>query len=350
MTHIRRLLPEWAPQEAIILAWPHADTDWAPWLETVRGVYLELIRAINRQGTGVLLLIKDSDIEEFLAGDNLGDKVLLLKADFNDTWVRDYGFLTCQSDQGMQPVEYRFNGWGNKFDAAKDNLINRQVLAVLCKLPLVSAELVAEGGALEIDAQGHLLSTALCLQNPERNGPMNLEDYREQFRSFLGAERVSIFEHGHLEGDDTDGHIDTLVRFTPGKGLVVQSAFNRPQDSHYEGLRALVDECRLALPDHQIFELPLPEIYDEGERLPASYANYLINNQQVLCPIYGEEEDNLALEVIAKAYPRHQIVAVNCLPLVRQFGSLHCISMQVPTGTLTDKVIAQLGAGVSIYA
>ncbi|MBN7820106.1 agmatine deiminase family protein [Bowmanella yangjiangensis] len=350
MTTSRRLLPEWAPQEAVILAWPHENTDWAPWLEQARSLYVELIHAINQADCGVLLLIREGDMADFQRRVNSTDKVLLLKADPNDTWLRDYGFLTCQSDQGMQPVEYQFNGWGNKFDASRDNRANREILADLCKLPLISTDIVAEGGALEIDADGHLLSTSLCLLNPERNGQMSLDDYRAQFKQYLGASQVSIFENGHLEGDDTDGHIDTLVRFTPDQGLVIQSCFNRPDDGHFAGLQALVEECRQALPQHQIFELPLPVIFsDEGDRLPASYANYLINNQQVLCPIYGQPEDELALEVLAKAYPAHRIVALDCAVLVQQYGSLHCISMQVPQGTLKDEVIAQLRKGVSVY-
>ncbi|GAA0355015.1 agmatine deiminase family protein [Bowmanella denitrificans] len=350
MTDSRRLLPEWAPQEAVILAWPHQDTDWAPWLEKARSLYLELIAAINQANCGVLLLIREADMADFQTRAAHCQQVLLLKANPNDTWLRDYGFLTCASEQGMQPVEYQFNGWGNKFDARRDNLANRDILARLCKLPLISTEMVAEGGALEIDGEGHLLSTALCLLNPERNGAMSLDQYQAQFKEYLGASRVSIFEHGHLEGDDTDGHIDTLVRFTPDKGLVIQSCFNRPQDAHFDGLQALVDECRTALPDHQVFELPLPEIYSaEGDRLPASYANYLINNQQVLCPIYGQPEDKVALEVLTKAYPAHNIVALDCAVLVQQYGSLHCISMQVPQGTLKDDVMAQLRKGVTVY-
>ncbi len=348
MSYPMRLLPEWAPQEAIILAWPDQHTDWAPWLDQVQPLYIELIRAINQAGTGVLLLIRDEQLDNFHAQAEGLDKVLLLKADYNDTWVRDYGFLTCQSEQGLQPLEFQFNGWGNKFDASKDNQINRSVLAPLCRLPLVSVNLVAEGGALEIDDSGHLLSTEFCLSNPERNGDIDMQRYREIFQQYLGASKTTIFINGHLEGDDTDGHIDTLVRFTEDKGLVVQSAFNRPEDSHFAGLAALVEECRQQLPEHRIFELPLPEIYSaEGDRLPASYANYLINNQQVLCPVYGQPEDQLAIAVLHQAYPQHQIVALNCAPLVQQYGSLHCISMQVPQGTLNADVLSQLMQGVS---
>lgn len=346
-----RLLPEWAPQEAIILAWPDAKTDWQPWLGDVRDVYLNIIQAINAQGTGVILLIRAEEVDAFnslIACAAAPLSVLLVPADYNDTWVRDYAFLTCVTDQGMQPVEFIFNGWGNKFDARKDNKINQQVLAGLCRLELQSFDIVAEGGALEIDEAGVLLSTEFCLSNPERNGEMTRTQYRTVFEEALGATSVCIFEHGHLEGDDTDGHIDTLVRFTPHNGLVVQTAFNAPDDLHHQGLAALVAECQAALPSHQIFELPLPHIVNaQGERLPASYANYLINNKQILCPVYQQPEDDLAMIIMGRAYPHHTIVPINCLPLVQQFGSLHCISMQVPTHTLKPQISQQLLSGVS---
>ncbi|AEE21296.1 Agmatine deiminase [Glaciecola sp. 4H-3-7+YE-5] len=352
MVNAMRLLPEWAPQEAIILAWPDDKTDWQPWLADVIQVYLTIIATLNQAGTGVILLIRDDQRSTFtsLSKDFAQpiDRVLLVRADYNDTWVRDYGFLTCHSSGGMQPIEFNFNGWGNKFDAKKDNQINQQVLAGLCRLPLQSFDVVAEGGALEIDDAGVLLSTEFCLSNPERNGDMTMSQYRGAFKVALGAKSVHIFQHGHLEGDDTDGHIDTLVRFTPDDGLVVQSAFNVPDDSHHAGLAALVTECREALPEHKIFELPLPCVFNQqGERLPASYANYLINNKQILCPVYQQPQDDLAMEVMAKAYPGHSIVPINCLPLVQQFGSLHCISMQVPVSTLTFDISQKLATGVS---
>jgi agmatine deiminase len=348
MTTAVQLLPEWAPQEAVILAWPDQDTDWQPWLNDVRAVYLQIIAALNAANTGVILLIKQGEVAHCQSMLGEQAKVLLLLADYNDTWVRDYAFLTCQSEQGLQGVEFVFNGWGNKFDASKDNRVNQHYLAQLCRLPIHTIDLVTEGGALEIDDQGHLLSTEFCLSNPQRNGTLGMEQYKALFAQHLGAKRTSIFVEGHLEGDDTDGHIDTLVRFTPDQGLVVQSAFNRPDDSHFAGLSALVAECKMALPEHTIFELPLPHIVNaEGERLPASYANFLINNQQILCPVYQQAEDMLAMQIMQQAYPKHKIVPINCLSLVQQFGSLHCISMQVPVNTLRPDMLQRLNSGVS---
>lgn len=350
MTENYQLLPEWAQQEAVMLVWPDKNTDWHDWLFDVQNVYLNIINALNQANTNVILLVRDDEITNCLAKLHNSNQVLLVRADYNDTWIRDYGFLSCASHSGLQPIEFVFNGWGQKFDAAKDNQLNQDVLSHLCQKAIKSVDLVVEGGALEMDQNGTLLSTKLCLTNPKRNGNKSVSSYLLDFTNYLGAKQNIILENGHLEGDDTDGHIDTLVRFTPNKGLIIQSAFNRPNDSHFQGLTKLVKECKQVLPTHQIFELPLPFIINkQGDRLPASYANFLISNQHILCPIYQQTEDELALQVMQNAYPEFTIVPINCSPLVQQFGSLHCISMQIPCGILKSEVLQQFAYGVHVY-
>lgn len=348
----RTMAPEWHDIDAVMLAWPHAKTDWAPWLDDARATYINVVSAINRNNAGVIMLCAPEDIESLKALLPENAKVLIIPASYNDTWMRDYGFITCKDADGKgSPVEFRFNGWGNKFDASEDNLANQRYLAALCKAVLRSSPVVAEGGALEIDEEGHLLSTAQCLLNPERNDDMSLSAYADAFKDMLGCRKVTVLQHGHLEGDDTDGHIDTLVRFTPNKGLVIQACNNRPHDSHYEGLKALCDECALELPEHAQFHLPLPYIEnEEGDRLPASYANYLICNNAILLPVYGEHEDAEAIQVVQKAHPNHIVEPIDCSVLIKQYGSLHCISMQVPTNTLKESIIATLDKGVTLHA
>jgi agmatine deiminase len=345
-----QLLPEWAQQEAVMLVWPDKHTDWQPWLDDVQNVYLNIIESLNQANTSVVLLVRSDEIESCKDRLKTSRQVLIVSAQYNDTWIRDYGFLSCANESRLQPIEFVFNGWGQKFDATKDNQINQLVLSPLCQQPIKSIELVVEGGALEIDQNGTLLSTELCLANPKRNGDKSMLSYQQDFEQLLGVKQSIILRNGHLDGDDTDGHIDTLVRFTPDNGLVIQSAFNRPEDGHFEGLTALVKECLHNLPTHQIFELPLPHIVNsQGDRLPASYANFLISNQHVLCPIYQQKEDELALQVIQNAYPNYTIVPINCLPLIQQFGSLHCISMQIPCGILKPEVLRSFANGVSVY-
>ncbi len=348
----RTMKPEWHDSDAIMLAWPHAQTDWSEWLEEARETYLNVISAVNRYNAGVILLCAPADVDDLKSRISPSANVMIVEALFNDTWMRDYGFITCTDSEGNgHPTEFRFNGWGNKFNAQDDNLVNQRYLAALCQSVMRSSPIVAEGGALEINDEGHLLSTSQCLLNPERNGDLSLAAYEGIFCEMLGASKVTILEHGHLEGDDTDGHIDTLVRFTPDTGLVIQACENRPNDSHFDALNALCNECAERLPEYQQYRLPLPYIVsDDGDRLPASYANYLICNGAILLPIYGEDEDREAISVIQKAFPTYIVEPIDCRVLVKQYGSLHCISMQVPKNTLKSVIIENLKKGVSLYA
>ncbi|GBL05011.1 agmatine deiminase family protein [Glaciecola sp. KUL10] len=348
-TGLLTLLPEWAEQEAVILAWPHKDTDWKDNLDDARACYVKLIYAINDAGAAVILLCPSEEVGLVRSVVSMQAKVLIVEAEYNDTWARDFTFLSCETANGNTPVNFIFNGWGQKFDAAKDNQINQTVLAPLCQRTMVNIDTVLEGGAIEIDQNQHLLSTTSCLLNPQRNGKMSLEEYRSLFANFLGSQHVTIFEDGHLEGDDTDGHIDTLVRFTPLHSIVIQGCFNRPNDNHFGDLFKLKYACEQSFPTHQIFELPLPYLLnDKGERLPASYANFLICNRHILFPVYQQPEDQEALEIIEKAFPNHKIQAIDCSTLVQQYGSLHCVTMQVPIDTLKTEVINRAKQGVSV--
>lgn len=356
---MQQLIPEWEPQEAVLIAWPDRQTDWLPWLDEVRATWLELISALNQNDTPVIMLIRRMEIKPCKRMvDHFNQrlpytaitKLLLLPADYNDTWLRDYGFLTVRKAESNQALSFNFNGWGNKFSAAKDNAANEDVFASLLQQPLQSIDFVLEGGALEVNAGGDLLSTYLCLSNPERNGVWDESKNTNIFQSLLGAKRSILLQEGFLEGDDTDGHIDTLVRFTPTNNLVIQSCNNNPLDSHYEKLTRLVNECAQYFPNATLFELPLPHIVNqENERLPASYANFLISNQYIFAPIYQEPEDEVALSILSNAFSDFSIIPINCRHLVQQFGSLHCITMQVPTNTLKPEIISLARSGVVTY-
>ncbi|MBT1451195.1 agmatine deiminase family protein [Glaciecola sp. XM2] len=341
------LLPEWARQEAVVLAWPHGQSDWLPWLDQARATYVELITAINAAGAAVILLCDDSEYGIAKSMISMHARVLIVKASYNDTWTRDYVFVTCESEAGNTPVEFTFNGWGQKFNAQKDNEINK-TLAPFCQQALITCATVLEGGAIEIDQNQILMTTASCLYNPKRNGDMDDASYTSMFSDYLGAQQTFIFKHGHLEGDDTDGHIDTLARFTPLRGIVMQSAFNRPQDPHFSELNALRNEIQSTFADYSLFELPLPHMTNaEGDRLPASYANFLICNQTILAPIYNQPEDAVAIEVLQKAFANYKIVPIDCSVIVHQFGSLHCITMQIPHNTLKPDILERVNNGVA---
>lgn len=339
-----QLLPEWVSQEALILAYPHSNTDWHSWLTEARAVYHEVIQHIINASGVVLLLTDKTDIEALNARYAQVPGIIIIEAKFNDTWVRDYGFLTVEHNDTLQAIEFEFNGWGNKFNADLDTQVNRRYLSPLLASPLISYPEIVEGGALEINSSGHLLSTANCLFNKARNPNLNSANYQALFTRTLGAQNIIILEHGHLENDDTDGHIDTLARFSLDNDIVYQGAQNRVTDPHFSDLSNMAQELRQAFPDATLYALPLPmvrHIEDDGTstRLPASYANYVIFNDVLLAPIYDAPEDKDALDVLKLAYPHHQIIPINCSALVKQYGSLHCITMQVPQGLLQPKFI-----------
>lgn len=346
--HKAPLFPEWSDQEAVILAWPTPDTDWLQNLDDVIACYLEIIRNINRAQATVILLCDPKFLSIAKSHIHYRSKVLIVPCRYNDTWVRDYAFLTLNKQNQNIPINFRFNGWGNKFDSQHDNAINT-ILAKLCKHKMINSDVVLEGGAIEINEDQHLLSTQSCLLNPKRNQDMTLNEYIYLFNEQLGAKATTIFEYGHLDGDDTDGHIDTLVRFSPMMNIVVQSAFNRPDDPHFEPLKKLEAEVTTHFKNHQVLRLPLADISNKSdERLPASYANFLILNKHILMPIYQQEEDKLAKRTIQKAFPNYAIIDINCTSLIQQFGSLHCITMQVPHGTLKSHFLEQASQGVSV--
>lgn len=342
------LLPEWSEQEAVILAWPHAQTDWANNLRAVQDTYIDIIWTLSTCDASILLLCPEHELENLQATLPEELPVLIVVCDYNDTWCRDYCFLSVQYDGEMHPLSFQFNGWGGKYESALDNKVSKR-LASLCNNRMLVAPQVVEGGALEIDENQHLLSTESCLLHQGRNPDFTISNYEQLFADTLGARKVSVLENGLLQGDDTDGHIDTLARFTPLMGVVVQGAQNRPNDVHFASLYKMEQEISSLLPKHKIYSLPLPYVENnDGERLPASYANFLIVNRHVLVPTYQVAEDDTAIAIIEKAFPNYSVVGIDCASLVQQYGSLHCITMQVPQNTLKEEILEQARRGVSV--
>jgi agmatine deiminase len=257
----------------------------------------------------------------------------------NDTWARDFGPLTLTNGTHHRLVDARFNAWGVKFDSALDDQVNRHLHSggLFGDLPLDPLDLVVEGGALETDGRGTLLATRHCLLNPNRNGDVSTPWMETRLRTHLGIDRFLWLDHGALEGDDTDGHIDTLARFCSDEHIVYQGC-DQPADSHYSELQAMAQELsELERRDgtaYRLTELPWPAPLHtpEGRRLPATYANFLVTNQAVLVPIYGVPQDNEACETLGACFPGRQVRPVHCRPLLAQGGSLHCLTMQLPPG------------------
>ncbi|MBR6276149.1 MAG: agmatine deiminase family protein [Prevotella sp.] len=305
----RRMPAEWEPQSAVQLTWPHAETDWAPMLDEITAVYKEMAREISKRER---LLIVD-DIPH------------------NDTWARDHGFITVEDDGQLMLLDFKFNGWGEKFPADLDNQINRR----LYERGLVKGhyephlDFVLEGGSIESDGCGTIFTTTCCLTAPHRNQPLTKTEIEQRLKHYLGAERVVWINHGSLIGDDTDGHIDTLVRICPDDTILYTGA----DDDHPDLVEMERELQTLRTIDghpYRLLKLPLPRpIFDGEERLPATYANYLIINGAVLVPTYAQPDlDQEAMRIIAQAFPDREIVGIDCRPVIRQHGSLHCCTMQ----------------------
>ena len=343
MTDTKLRFPaEWEPQAAILIAWPHADTDWSERLGEVEETYIALVAAITRFQP-VLICVADDDVEtyaEIRLRSNRVDMthVRFVTVAYDDTWLRDSGPITLRDGNHFRLLDFCFTAWGGKFEASQDDRLVEALSTqgVFGNTPRQRIEFALEGGGIETDGDGTLLTTWHCLH--ERHPTLSRAELTEKLAGWLQQDRVLWLDHGALEGDDTDAHIDTLARFAPGNAIVFQACDDQA-DSHYADLKAMADDiAALRTKNGQPYRLfPLPwakPILDAGRRLAASYANYLIINGAVLMPAYGDANDAAAAAVLARAYPGREIVPVPCRALIWQNGSLHCITMQLPQGLL----------------
>jgi agmatine/peptidylarginine deiminase len=306
---------EWERQSGVLLALPHEKTDWKPYLDEATNCFKEIVRNISRFEP-VIVVPKDIPT--------------------NDTWARDFGPITVFIDEKLCLLDFTFNGWGKKFPAEQDNEITEKLYRKGFFSPETAykkIDLVLEGGSIESDGQGTLLTTSQCLFAPNRNNFFSKEDAELLFKKNLGTERVLWLNHGFLAGDDTDSHIDTLARFCDAETIAYVHCENK-NDEHFEELSKMENELRTFRTregkHYNLIPLPMAEpVFFDGERLPATYANFLIINGATLFPTYNCPIDEIARAQLQKAFPDREIVGVNCLPLIRQHGSLHCVTMQL---------------------
>lgn len=336
-----RFPAEWEEQAAVLIAWPHEDTDWSYMLDEVENCYIKVAEAIVADEDLIIVTPNPQNVKEKLS--HLpSDRIHLYKILTNDTWARDFGPLSVLKDGVPVLYDFKFNAWGLKFAADLDNMINTnlfQSCAFKCTLEN-KLNFVLEGGSIESDGCGTLLTTTECLLSPNRNGGSSKEEIENYLCQQFGFSKVVWLNHGRLEGDDTDSHIDTLARICPGNTIAYVGCDN-PSDCHYEELKRMeveLKEATNAQGEHfQCVKLPFPSpIFDEdGMRLPATYANFLVTNHRVLVPTYGQADtDNEALKIIGSLFPNRNIVGIDCRPLIKQHGSLHCITMQLLNGTV----------------
>jgi len=339
---------EWEKQDAIQLTWPHANTDWKPYLDDITETFLQLSKAISDKEKLIIATPNKKSLSDYLSkklSESNLKNIIIYECNSNDTWARDHGAITLKNKNGdYLLLDFKFNGWGEKFKAEKDNKITHNLYTQNAfNGSLVDYnDFVLEGGSIETDGKGTIFTTTCCLLAPHRNQPLDKTEIENQLKERLNANRIVWLEHGELIGDDTDGHIDTIVRTAPNDTLLYMR-FDNSQDPQYNDFIELEKQLKsLTTADghpYRLLALPAPDaMYDEGDRLPATYANFVILNNLVIVPSYNQQEkDKEARNIIQQAFPQHEVISIDASTVVRQHGSLHCLTMQYPANSIHTK-------------
>ncbi|GAB4391619.1 MAG: agmatine deiminase family protein [Gammaproteobacteria bacterium] len=341
MDNSRILLAEWHPQYSVLLTWPHHRSDWADMLDAADQQYIELVKAINPYQAVTIICydsVHQNHIKQLLTPYNFKQfPINYVNIPTNDTWVRDYAPITIATSECLLALDFEFNAWGNKYDFIYDNAVNAQLAQHRCiEYPREAINLILEGGSIDSDGQGTLLTTTACLLNNNRNPNLNQLQLTQQLQKYLGVNLIHWLNHGYLEGDDTDSHVDMLARFIDPH-TIAYTTCDDCDDPQYWPLKLLEEEL-IQLRDTQnepykLVALPIPKpIYNlSSQRLPASYANFLIINNAVLIPQYRDAMDQIILARLAPYFPDRKLIPVPARTLIHQHGSIHCATMQIPT-------------------
>lgn len=336
------LPPEWHPQSGVMLTWPHMNTDWINLIDEVE-VCFTLIANEILKSEKLLIVAHDAVRVSERVDKSLSENLIIKVLDSNDTWARDHGGITIFRNGKPEILDFQFNGWGMKFPAHLDNQLTKQLfIQDTFRLGVTyhnCLNFVLEGGSLEVDGDGTLLTTEACLLSINRNQTLTKKEIEEYLIKTLGVNRVLWLSAGYLIGDDTDSHVDTLARFC-NENTIAYVKCEDPADVHFEQLSLMETELKSFLTakgvPYQLVPLPMASpVYDEeGKRLPATYANFLIINNKILMPTYGTRLDRIAMERISDIFPDREVVGIDCSVLIKQHGSLHCVTMQFPEGVL----------------
>ena len=336
-----RIPAEWEKQEFVQLTFPHAATDWAYMLDEVTECFVNIAREIVKREK-LLVVCADEALTKEKLKDLNQKRIIYTEIPSNDTWARDHGGITVLKDDKPTILDFTFNGWGMKFASNLDNQITKKLFDknVFPKNVKYKNRLkfVLEGGSIESDGKGTILTTSECLLSENRNN-LSKEKIEKKLKRYLGAEKVLWLNHGFLAGDDTDSHIDTLARFC-NENTIAYVKCEDENDEHYAELKLMEEELFSFSPFRGLGGsfIPLPmanSVYDEdGKRLPATYANFLIINDAVLMPTYNSPKDEIAKKQLQKAFSDREIVGIDCIALIKQHGSLHCVTMQYPNSPL----------------
>lgn len=331
---------EWFPQSGVQVTWPHEGTDWCDMLMEVTACYVAFSKEILKREKLLVAAPPSFNVRQYFS-DEEQQNLICMEVESNDTWARDHGAITVFADNKPTLIDFGFNGWGLKFAANHDNRIAGNLFRAGVFTSGTDYQnrlnFILEGGSIESDGKGTLLTTT-CLLAPNRNQPMTREQIDDYVKRTLGIKRVLWLNHGYLAGDDTDSHIDTLARFCDEETIAYVKCDDE-NDEHFTELQAMEAELKSFVAyngrPYRLVALPMADaVFEEEQRLPATYANFLIINEAVLLPYYGTPKDEIAKKQLEKAFPDREIVGIDCTPLIRQHGSLHCVTMQFPEGII----------------
>jgi len=323
---MRRFIAEFQEQSYTQIIFPHKDTDWVEYLQEAQESFVNIVNVIKRYQKVLLVCHSLNEVKK-----HFKDKrnIHFVEYTTDDTWARDCSALCISENSKVTLLNFTFNAWGNKFEALKDN-----AMTAYLNPDAQSIEFILEGGAVESNGKELLLTTSNCIFNQNRNPQLNKNQIINRLKKYFGSSEILSLEHGYLAGDDTDSHIDTLARFVDEKSIMYVTCKDK-RDQHYQELALMEQELQTFAYKYSLKLIPLPmceAIYYEGERLPATYANFLFVNGAVLVPTYGVKEDEKALEVFRNFFKKREVVAVDSHLLIRQHGSLHCVTMNFARG------------------
>ena len=321
---MKRFIAEFEEQSFTQIIFPHKGTDWIEYLHEAENI----IKAIALYQKCFIICADITYVKSLFSSH---DNLYFAEYETDDSWARDCSALSVEVDGEVTLLDFTFNAWGNKFDSSKDNAMSQAMQNIYLK-DLESIDFVLEGGAIESNGQGIILTTSACLLNKNRNPDLNSMQITQKLAETLGATKVLYLQHGYLAGDDTDSHIDTLARFI-NKDTIMYIKCEDTEDEHYKELQLMEGELQLMAKEGNFTLISLPftsPIYSNSERLPATYANFLFVNKAILVPIYGIKEDEIALNIFKATFLDQDIIPIDCSTLIKQHGSLHCVTMNFP--------------------
>lgn len=335
---------EWSFQDAILLCWPHKNMDWLPILQEVEKAFDEMSYHICLHQTLVIIAHDKAHQKEILQrlsnNSSNTDNIRFLIHTNNDSWCRDFGPICIVKDNTPIALNFEFNGWGEKYPFQFDNATNQKLKAdQILSCELESIPFVLEGGSIDSDGEGTLLTTSQCLLSNKRNPLFNQQDIEQELATQLGTKRILWLKNGQLDGDDTDSHIDNLARFCNTDTIVY--AYCDENDSHFQSLHAMKLELEkfktLSGTPYHLIPLKIPQaLFDDGQRLAASYVNFLITNKLVLMPTYNDKQDDINITQLQSVFTDRKVIGIDCSSIIKQSGSIHCLTMQLPMGTVTQ--------------